>query len=202
MPITTQSELREFFGEPSKVARKKQQSKLDKHCRHFIALSPFLVLASSGADGSADASPKGDPAGFVAVLDDHTLLIPDRPGNKRVDTMQNLLANPHVGMVFFVPGMNETLRVNGRAEITTDEALLAPLAVNGRVPRSGLLVHVEEAYLHCAKALVRSQLWNADNHIDRKSFPTAGQIYADQVEGLDPEEVQRGYEERTRTGLY
>ena len=202
MSITTQSELREFFGEPSEVARKKQQSKLDKHCRNFIALSPFMVLASSGADGSVDASPKGDPAGFVTVLDDRTLLIPDRPGNKRVDTMQNLLANPHVGMVFFVPGMNETLRVNGRAEITTDEALLAPLAVNGRVPRSGLLVHVEEAYLHCAKALVRSQLWNADHHIDRKSFPTAGQIYADQIGGLDAEETQAGYEERTRTGLY
>lgn len=198
MAITSYDDLRHFYGEPSEVARKKLQSRLDAHCRRFIALSPFMVLASSGGDGSVDASPKGDPPGFVAVLDDRTLLVPDRPGNNRVDTMGNLLANPHVALLFFVPGMNETLRVAGRAEITTDEALLTPLAVNGRLPRAGLLVHVEEAFLHCARALVRAQLWNAEKHIDRASFPSAGQIYADQIEGLEPEEAQRGYEERSR----
>lgn len=198
MAITTEQELRAFYGEPSDVARKKQLSKLDAHCRHFLTLSPFMVLASSGADGSVDASPKGDPPGFVKVLDDRTLLVPDRPGNNRVDTMGNLLVNPHVGLLFFVPGVNETLRINGRAELTTEAALLAPLAVNGRVPRAGLIVHVEEAYLHCARALARAQLWNPERRIDRATFPTAGQIYADQIDGLDPEEAQRRYEDRTR----
>jgi PPOX class probable FMN-dependent enzyme len=187
--------LRELYGEPGEGAIKKQLPGLDRHCRAFIALSPFLVVASSGADGNCDASPRGDAPGFVAVLDDTTLLIPDRPGNRRVDTLGNVTGNPHVGLIFFVPGMNETLRVNGTVRITTDPALLEPLAVQGKVPRSGMLVAVEEAYLHCARALLRADLWNPEKHIDRASFPSLGRMIADQIHGVDAEEADRSLAE-------
>ncbi len=130
---------------------------LDVHCRSFIALSPLCVLSSAGADGQADASPRGDPPGFVEVLDDKTLLLPDRPGNNQVDSLQNIVENPGVGLLFFVPGMNETLRVKGKAEIVTDTELLEPMKVNRRAPVSGLRITVEEAFLHCGWALIRSK---------------------------------------------
>lgn len=202
MSFANMAELRSYYGEPAERARKKQLSRLDVHCRNFIALSPFLVMSTAAADGSTDASPKGDVPGFVVVQDDHTLLIPDRPGNNRVDSFQNLLENPHVGLIFFVPGMNETLRVNGRARLAIDPETLAPMSVNGKPPRAALVVQVEEAYLHCAKALIRSRLWDPETQIDRKSFPTMGQMMADQIGGLDPEEVQKSYEERNRNRLY
>lgn len=194
--------LREVYGAPSERAIKKQLPALDRHCRAFIALSPFVVVASAGADGTLDASPRGDAPGFVAVLDDRTLLIPDRPGNNRVDTMSNMVENPHIGLLFLVPGMNETLRVNGSVQITTDEALLAPLAVNGKLPRAGLLVTVEEAYLQCPKALVRSDLWNPEKHVDRQALPTMSEMLADQIPGLDAEAHARALAENIRTGLY
>ena len=147
------AEIREIYGEPMERTVKKQLPRLEKHSRAFIALSPFLVIASSDPSGRCDASPKGDAPGFVKVIDDQTLLIPDRLGNNRVDTIGNLLARPGVGLIFFVPGVNETLRVNGRASITTDPALLEPLAVNGKAPRSGILIAAEEVYFHCGKAL-------------------------------------------------
>ncbi len=202
MSFKNKAELRSYYGEPTERVRKKQLSRLDVHCRNFIALSPFLVMSTAAADGSTDASPKGDVPGFVVVQDDHTLLIPDRPGNNRVDSFQNLLENPHVGLLFFVPGMNETLRVNGRARLTIESEALAPMSVNGKTPRAALVVQVEEAYLHCAKALIRSRLWGPETQIDRKSFPTMGQMMADQIGGLDPVEVQKSYEERNRNRLY
>lgn len=202
MTISNKDDLRSFFGEPSERAAKKEMSKLDAHCRNFIAISPFCVLSTAGADGRADASPKGDAPGFVAVPDDHTLIIPDRLGNNRVDSMQNILQNPHVGLIFFVPGMNETLRVNGRARITTEEALLAPLAVRGKAPQAGIVVEIEEVFLHCAKALIRSKLWHPETQIDRKTFPSLGRMLADQIEGQDPEQAERAIEEGYRTGLY
>ena len=152
------AEIRELYGDPAERAVKKQLPRLEKHSRAFIALSPFLVMATTDPSGRCDASPKGDAPGFVQVLDDETLLIPDRLGNNRVDTIGNLLERPGVGLIFFVPGLNETLRVNGRARVTTDPALLEPLAVNGKVPRSGILVAAEEVYFHCGKALIRSDL--------------------------------------------
>ena len=164
-------ELREIYGPPSDRSVKKQLSRFDKHCRAFIARSPFLVIASSDPSGRCDASPKGDAPGFVQVLDDETLLIPDRLGNNRVDTIGNLLERPGVGLIFFVPGLNETLRVNGRARITTDPALLEPLAVNGKVPRSGILVAAEEIYFHCGKALIRSDLWNPEKQLQSIRIP-------------------------------
>lgn len=200
--IQDQESLRAHYGEPHERARKKQLPRLDAHCRNFIAASPFLALSSSGADGSCDCSPKGDAPGFVAVLDDETLLIPDRLGNNRVDTFSNIVENPHVGLLFFVPGMSEMLRVNGRAVLTTDPALLDPLSVNGKAPKSGLLVTVEEAYLHCAKAVIRSELWNPEKQIDRTTFPSMGRMLADQIEGLDPVEAEKYTEASIRDGLY
>jgi uncharacterized protein len=195
-------QLREIYGEPMERAVKKQLTRLDRHCRNFIALSPFLVIASSDPSGRCDASPKGDMPGFVRVVDDTTLLIPDRLGNNRVDTLGNLLARPGVGLIFFVPGINETLRVNGRAKVTTDPELLEPLAVGGKVPRSGILVAAEEIYFHCGKALIRSDLWNPDKRVARGSWPSLGRIIAEQVGGMDPDEAERQTAESYRTRLY
>ncbi|MFZ3236367.1 MAG: pyridoxamine 5'-phosphate oxidase family protein [Stellaceae bacterium] len=194
--------LRELYGEPSERAVKKQLSRFDRYCRDFIAMSPFLVIASSDPSGRCDASPKGDAPGFVRVVDDTTLLIPDRLGNNRVDTLGNLLARPGVGLIFFVPGVNETLRVNGRASITTDPALLEPLAVNGKMPRSGIAVAAEEIYFHCGKALIRSDLWNPEKRVERGTFPSIGRIVAEQIGGMDPEEAERQTAESYRTRLY
>jgi PPOX class probable FMN-dependent enzyme len=195
-------ELRELYGPPGERSVKKQLTRFDKHCRAFIARSPFLVMASSDPSGRCDASPKGDAPGFVQVLDDQTLLIPDRLGNNRVDTIGNLLERPGVGLIFFVPGLNETLRVNGRARITTDPALLEPLAVNGKVPRSGILVAAEEIYFHCGKALIRSDLWNPEKQLQRSEFPSLGRILADQIGGMSVEEAERATAESYRTRLY
>ena len=195
-------QLRESYGAPSERALKKQLSRIDKHCRDFIARSPFLVIASADPSGRCDASPKGDAPGFVQVIDDTTLLIPDRLGNNRIDTLANLLAWPDIGLIFFVPGINETLRVNGRACITTDPALLEPLAVNGKVPRSAILVTAEEIYFHCGKALIRSDLWNPDKQVRRSDFPSLGRILADQIGGISVEESERYTAESYKTRLY
>ncbi len=195
-------QLREIYGEPMERAVKKQLTRLDRHCHNFIALSPFLVVTSSDPSGRCDASPKGDMPGFVQVVDDTTLLIPDRLGNNRIDTLGNLLARPGIGLIFFVPGVNETLRVNGQASVTTDPALLEPLAVNGKAPRSGILVAAEEIYFHCGKALIRSDLWNPDKRVARGSWPSLGRIIAEQVGGIDPDEAERQTAESYRTRLY
>lgn len=201
-PVKTQEDLRAHFGQLNQLAEKKVLNHLDKFCRDFIALSPFLVLASSDGKGHADASPRGDAPGFVAVLDDRTLLIPDRRGNNRVDTFGNILASPGIGLVFLVPGINETLRVNGRAEISQDAELLTPLAVQNVVPIIGLKIHVEEAFFHCGKALMRSKLWNPAAQVERNSFPTLGRIVAEQTAAIAVEEAEKVMEEGYRTRLY
>ena len=201
--IETVEELRSSYGAPSERAVKKALDRLDRHCRRFIALSPFVVLASAGADGRVDCSPRGDPAGFVAVLDDRTILLPDRRGNNRADSLTNVLENPHVGMLFMIPGVDETLRLNGRAKLTTDPERLEPLAVNGRVPRSGLVVEVEEVFLQCTKALVRSRLWADETRVDRKTaLPSFGQMLADHIGDSDGEKVDREIRARLPTTLY
>jgi uncharacterized protein len=200
--IENPERLREVYGAPSERSLKKQLSRFDKHCRAFIARSPFLVIASSDPSGRCDASPKGDAPGFVEVLDDETLLIPDRLGNNRVDTIRNVLERPGVGLIFFVPGLNETLRVNGRARIITDAASLEPLAVNGKVPRSGILVSADEIYFHCGKALIRSDLWNPEKQLRRSEFPSLGHILADQIGGITVEESERLTAESYKTRLY
>ncbi len=199
--IETPERLRELYGEPSERAVKKQLPRLDKHARAFIALSPFLVIASADGAGRCDASPKGDQPGFVRVLDDATLLIPDRLGNNRTDTIGNLLAHSGVGLIFFVPGVNETLRVNGRARVTTDPALLEPLAFAGKLPRSAIMVTIDEVYFHCGKALIRSDLWNPEKQLPRGQFPSLGRIIAEQI-GADVAESERYTAESYRTRLY
>ena len=200
--IEDAEQLRAAYGAPGERSVKKQLSRLDKHCRDFIARSPFVVIASADPEGHCDASPKGDAAGFVRVIDDATLLIPDRLGNNRVDTLGNLVERPGIGVIFFVPGINETLRVNGRAQITADPELLEPLAVNGKVPRSGILISAEEVFFHCGKALIRSDLWNPDKHVKRSDFPSLGRILADQIGGMSIEESERFTAESYRTRLY
>ena len=194
--------LRDRYGPASERSLKKELTRLDAHCRAFIARSPFLVIASTDPQGRCDASPKGDAPGFVEVIDDETLLIPDRLGNNRVDTLGNLLACPGVGLIFLVPGVNETLRINGRARVTTDPALLEAMAVNGKTPRSGILIAVEEVYFHCGKALIRSDLWNPEKQLKRGEFPSLGRILADQIGGVTVEESERMTAESYRTRLY
>ena len=162
-----------------------------------------MVLASAGADGRVDCSPRGDPAGFVAILDDRTILLPDRRGNNRADSLTNVLENPYVGMLFMIPGVDETLRLNGRAKLTTDPARLGPLSVNGRVPRSGLVVEVEEVFLQCTKALVRSRLWADETRVDRKAaLPSFGRMLADHVGEPDGDAVERELRARLPKTLY
>jgi PPOX class probable FMN-dependent enzyme len=196
-------EIREIYGEPMERAVKKQLPKLEKHSRAFIALSPFIIMASCDAEGRCDASPKGDAPGFVHVLDDETLLIPDRLGNNRIDTISNLLEHPRIGLIFLVPGLRETLRVNGRAEVTTDSALLETCIAQGKMPRSGILVTAEEVYFHCGKAIIRSDLWNPAKQKKIADFPSLGIIIADQIgQATAPEEAERMTEESYRTRLY
>ena len=201
--IDSAEDLRSLYGEPSELALRKSLDRLDGHCRRFIALSPFVVLASAGADGRVDCSPRGDPPGFVAVLDDRTVLLPDRRGNNRTDSLTNVIENPRVGMLFLIPGVNETLRLNGRATLTTDPALLEPHAVKGRAPRSGLLVEVEEVFLQCTKALVRSRLWAEESRVDRGSaLPSFGTMIADHAGLPDGEAIDRRLREKVRETLY
>jgi PPOX class probable FMN-dependent enzyme len=202
-------EIRDFMGEPMEIALQKQRPKLDRHSKAFIERSPFLCLGTSGADGKADVSPRGDPPGFVQVVDDSTLFIPDRPGNNRVDSMTNIAENPRVGLLFFIPGYEDTLRVNGTATIVRDQALLEAAAVNGRVPKIGIRVDVDEAFLHCAKALKRSRLWDPKSQQDRKEMPSLAQIVLEQVAEPDSppskKEIAEGDEfikENYRTEMY
>ena len=195
--VASEAQLRERYDTPKDMILKLKLARLDKHARRFISLSPFLVLATRG-----DASPKGDAPGFVRVVDDTTLLIPDRAGNNKLDTLRNILDDPAVGMIFLIPGFNETLRVNGRARVTMDPDLLAPLAVDGKAPKSGILVDVEEVYLHCGKALLRARLWEPAARTDRAAMPTMGRMVADQIAGLDADEIETGYQEALKTSLY
>lgn len=203
MAIDTMTKLREVYSPPAARAGLKVLNHLDVHSQKFIGLSPFYVISSARADGRSDASPRGDPPGALAhVLNKKTLLLPDRPGNRQVDTLMNLVECPYVGLVFFVPGLTETLRVNGRADISTDLELLKPLAIAGRLPIAVLKVSVEEVFLHCARALIRARLWDSDAKVERSCFPTYGQVLADQIDGADATEIDVGEEESNRTELY
>jgi PPOX class probable FMN-dependent enzyme len=182
--------LRTLFGTINPLATHKVQTRLDEHLRRFIALSPFVILATADGVGNVDASPRGDAPGFVLVLDDQTLLLPDRPGNNRADSFTNILVNPGVALLFFVPGVDETVRVNGKARIVTDSALLTRVEANGKLPRAGLVIAVEKAFFHCGKALKRSRLWQPESRIDRASFPTLGRIIADQTGQISAKEAE------------
>jgi PPOX class probable FMN-dependent enzyme len=192
--IATEAELRARFATPGRLATLKQLDRLDHNCRRFVALSPFLCLATSRPDGLADNSPRGDAPGFVQVLDERTLVIPDRPGNNRLDSMTNILHNPNVGLLFFIPGVTETLRVNGRARLSASPELLAPFEVRGRAPKAAIVVEVVEAFLHCSKALIRSRLWEEDAKVDRAVLPTLGRMIAEAVDRRAAEETVAEYD--------
>jgi PPOX class probable FMN-dependent enzyme len=205
--IGSEGELRDKFGEIHPLALAKTRPALDRHSRQFIAMSPFVVISTADANGKADLSPRGDPPGFVHVVDDTTILIPDRPGNNRLDTMANILANPQVGCLFFIPGFEDTLRLNGRARITDEEALLAHCTVNGKAPKVGILIKVEEVFMHCAKALKRSKLWGPDYRQDRSQMPSIARIILEQsceagVTEQDAQAADESVEGDYRTGLY
>jgi len=197
--VPAMDDVRARHPKPMGRATGKVLDHLDRHCRAIVERSTFCVIGTSGPDGQ-DVSPRGDPSGFVRILDDRHLLVPDRIGNNRFDSYANLFASPGIGILFFVPGMSEMLRVNGTARITDDVALLAASAVQGRAPRVGLVVRVNEAYLHCAKAINRAGLWDPARHIDRATLPSYGDMLAEQVPGLTREESDRQGAEMAKRG--
>ncbi len=203
--IRCEAQLRALIGEPAPLTCAKISNRLNAMTRLYIERSPFVCLATSDAQGECDLSPRGDPAGFVRIVDERTLLIPERPGNRLADSLRNMLVNPHVGLLFIVPGVSDTFRVNGRATITTDAALLAPSAVEGKLPKLGVLVDIDEAYTQCSKAFLRSRFWNPERFVNPASMPTGGQVHrAIQGEQFDVEGYDRERDERyrQRVGFY
>jgi PPOX class probable FMN-dependent enzyme len=188
--IETLEDLRKTYSEPKPRSLAKELKHLDAHCRHFIGLAPFLVIASAGKDGRVDASPRGGAPGFVRVVDDKTLHLPDALGNNRLDSFTNIVQTGNIGLIFFVPGMDETLRVNGKAKLRDDAELLRQFPHERHPPRIVVEIIVEEAYLHCAKALMRSKLWAPDHRIERSAFPSMGQMIKDQSGSTGPVETQ------------
>lgn len=179
--VTSEEALSQIVGEPSALAKGKQLAALDTHCRHLISLSPFVLVGTTSTEGRGDISPRGDIPGFVLVLDDATLLIPERPGNRRVDTLRNIVQTGQVGLLFVVPGLGETLRVNGAAWVVQDKDLLERMAHQGKPPLLAIGVQVQECYLHCAKAFKRSHLWEPEHWPDLSALPTIGQMIQDQL---------------------
>ena len=189
--------LREVIGTPTELVLTKIADRLNALTRQFVERSPFVCVATARPGGGLDVSPRGDTPGFVRILDERTLLLPDRPGNRIADTLTNLLEDPRIALLFLIPGIGDTFRVNGRARIVDDAELLAPCAVDGKVPRLGLLVSIEEAYTQCSKALIRSDLWNPEHHVDRSELPSSGAILRSvredefDAEGYDRERAAR-----------
>jgi uncharacterized protein len=174
--ITTEEQLRALIGDAAEVTLSKISNRLNDATRPFVERSPFVCLATSDLAGNCDVSPRGDPAGFVRILDDQTLLVPERPGNRIADSLRNIIANPHVGLLFLIPGVTDTFRVNGRAVLIDDADVLAPSAIEGRVPKLGIKIHIDEAYTQCSKAFIRSSLWDPAGFVDRSCFATVGEV--------------------------
>ena len=202
--IRKEPELRALLGEPAAIVRAKVADRLNDLTRRFVDLSPFVLLATSAPDGTCDVSPRGDPPGFVRVLDERTLLLPDRPGNKLADSLRNVLRNPHVGLLFLVPGVGDTLRVNGRATLVTDEDLLAPCAVEGKMPKLGLRIEVDEVFTHCSKAFLRARLWDPETFVDRSELPSSGEVHRSLNPDFDAEryDAERAERYARREGFY
>ncbi len=200
--ITNVAALERLYGAPAGAAVEKEINYIHPHYRAMIAASPFVVLATGGPEG-LDTSPRGDAAGFVAVEDEKTLLIPDRRGNNRVDSLRNIIADPHVALLFLIPGVGETLRVNGRAVISTAPALLERFSVGGKLPRSVIVVHVETVFFQCSRAVFRAKLWDPVQHIERGSLPSLGTMLADISQSrINAENYDRGLYERLQAALY
>jgi PPOX class probable FMN-dependent enzyme len=191
--IPDEQSLRSLFHAITPLAIQKCQNSLDKHAQAFIRRSPFICIGTQSLDGKADVSPRGDPVGFVKILDQHTLAIPDRPGNNRLDSLVNILANPSVGLLFIIPGFDDTLRVSGQASLVTDPEILNSMSVDGRAPKLAIVVKVSEVFMHCAKAFRRSQLWNPDHFQDRRDMPSLSKIILDQTTGApsDDDEMRK-----------
>ena len=199
--IGEESELRTLIGSPSELVEAKIADRLNDLTRQFVERSPFVCVATSSPGGGLDVSPRGDPAGFVRILDERTLLLPERPGNKLADTLTNLLADPRIALLFLIPGVGDTFRVNGRAAIVDDGELLAESAVGGKIPKLGILVAIEEAYTQCSKAVIRSELWNPERHIPRETLPSSGEILRSIASPeLDAEQYDRERAERYARG--
>jgi len=201
MNIQSVDQLRQVYDLPGERALKKELSVLDAHMRRFIGLSPFLVISSSSASFQMDASPRGGAPGFVKVVDDHTLWVPDASGNNRLDTLENIVATGQVGLLFLIPGVDETLRINGLATISTSGDRLAAFAQDKRPPQTVIQVTVQTAYLHCAKAMMRAQLWDASQQVERKVLPSMGQMIKDQAQLEGPAESQEEMVQRYRNAL-
>jgi PPOX class probable FMN-dependent enzyme len=203
--ISDERELREIIGRPAEVVLSKLSDRLNELTRQFIERSPYVCVATVASDGGLDVSPRGDPAGFVRILDERTLLIPDRPGNRIADSLTNLLADPRIALLFLIPGIGDTFRVNGRAGITDDAELLALSTVDGRPPKLGVLIQIEQAYTQCSKASIRSDVWNPDKHIERNALPSSGEILRSLTNhDFDADEYDRERAERyaRREGIY
>jgi PPOX class probable FMN-dependent enzyme len=196
--ITDEDELREIIGSPTPLVAAKISDRLNDLTRQFIERSPFVCVATATPEGGLDVSPRGDPAGFVRILDERTLLLPDRPGNRIADTLTNLLADPRIALLFLIPGVGDTFRVNGRASIVDDPELLAPSSVGGKPPRLAILVAIDEAFTQCSKALVRSDLWNPANHIERSELPSSGEI----MRAVADPQLDAGAYDRERSERY
>ncbi|RZF24187.1 pyridoxamine 5'-phosphate oxidase family protein [Paraburkholderia sp. UYCP14C] len=204
--LTTIEQLEALYAQPGERALRKEIPYVNDDYRAFIAAAPFVVLATSGPDG-LDCSPRGDTAGFVRVVDERTLALPDRPGNNRLDSLRNVIVDPRVALLFVIPGVGETLRVNGRGRVSNDAALLDSFGVDGKLPRTVLLIDVDAVYFHCSKALVRSQLWDPARHVERSQLPSAGEILQRIIatnggEQFDAAAYDRELPERVRATLY
>lgn len=201
--IQNTTQLEAILGKPSEVVINKSISIIDQHCKTFINNSPFLTIATADAKGNMDVSPKGDPAGFVKVLDEKTIAIPDRKGNRRADTFRNVLERPKCGILFIIPGIRETLRVNGTAQIVTDLDILEQLAHQGKLPQLALIVNVEEAFMHCAKCIIRSNLWTNHDPDIKNKIPSLATIVKDHAALDVPLEALEHYlKEDEKNGLY
>jgi PPOX class probable FMN-dependent enzyme len=200
--VTTMEQLEALYGKPHGPAVVKEIDHISPGYRKLIEAAPFVAIATGGPEG-LDCSPKGDAPGFVRILDEKTLAIPDRPGNNRIDGFRNILRDPRIALLFLIPGVGETLRVNGRAAISIDPQLMQSFAVNGKLPRSVLIVHIESMFFHCSKAIVRSKLWDEATKIDRKSLPSTGAIIAELSQGeFGGETYDREAPERIKAQLY
>ena len=199
-----EDELQAILGEPAALVRAKVSDRLNELTRQFVNRSPFVLLATSAPDGTCDVSPRGDPPGFVRVLDERTLLLPDRPGNRLADSLRNILANPNVGLLFVIPGVGDTLRVNGRAAVVTDEELLEASAVEGKAPRLGLRIEIDEVFTHCSKAFLRSRLWDPETFVERSELPSSGEIHRSLNPDFDAEtyDAERTARYERREGFY
>jgi uncharacterized protein len=200
--IETTQQLRSMYLPAKERAVKKQLSRLDHHCKNFLALVRFAVLSTCDAQGNMDASPRGGEAGFIKAIDDHTVIIPDWTGNNRLDTFTNIIDTGRIGAIFLVPGVDEALRINGAASLRNDEAFTSLCEVNGRFPKVVVHIAVREAYLHCAKAIMRGQLWVPEAKVERKVLPTMNEILRDQIGQTEPAEPQAVMYERHATELY